>query len=84
MPPLADGDNNNYDDGEEDDGEGETPVEHAMILLCVFQDFCCPPPSIGCALTVVCWCPKPFAGIEEHCRLVKGGASYQKVVKGKL
>jgi hypothetical protein len=29
-------------------------------------------------------CPKPFAGIEEHCRLVEGGASYQKVMKSKL
>ncbi len=36
MPPLADGDNNNYNDGEEDDCEGGTPEECVMILLCVF------------------------------------------------
>ncbi len=50
MPPLADGDNNDYDDGEEDDDEGDTPEVHAVILHCVFRGFCCPPLSIGCAL----------------------------------
>ena len=55
MPPLADGNNDDYDDGEEDDGEGETPEERTTILLCVFRDFCHPPPSIGCALTALFW-----------------------------
>jgi hypothetical protein len=32
MPPLADGDNDDYNDGEEDDGEGGNPEERAMIL----------------------------------------------------
>ncbi len=53
MPHLADGDNDDYDDSEEDDDEGETPEERATILLCVFRDFCRPPPSIGCALTAL-------------------------------
>jgi hypothetical protein len=55
MPPLvADCDNNDYDSGEEEDGEGETPEEHAKILHCIFRDFCRPPPSIGWALTALC------------------------------
>ncbi len=53
MPPLADCNNDDYDDGEEDDGEGETPDERAKILHCVFQDFCRFPPSIGWALTAL-------------------------------
>ncbi len=47
MPPLADSDNDDYNDGEEDDGEGETPEERMTILLCIFQDFCCPPRRSG-------------------------------------
>ncbi len=55
MPPLAlaDGDNDDYDDGEEDNDKGETSEMRATILHCVFRDFCRPPPSIGCALTAL-------------------------------
>ena len=30
-----------------------TPEERATILHCVFRDFCCPPPSIGWALSAL-------------------------------
>jgi hypothetical protein len=43
MPPLANGDNDDYNDGEEDDGKVETPEERVRILYCIFRDFCCPP-----------------------------------------
>ncbi len=44
CPPLADGDNDDYDNGEEDNGKGETLEECATILHCIFREFCCPPP----------------------------------------
>jgi hypothetical protein len=48
MPPLADGNNNDYEDGEQEDyGEGETPEECTTMLHCIFRDFCCPPQLIG-------------------------------------
>jgi hypothetical protein len=53
--PLVDGDNDDYNDGEEFDGEGETPEERVTILFCIFRDFYPPPTLIGCALTVLCW-----------------------------
>jgi hypothetical protein len=53
MPPFADGENGAYDDGKEDDGEGETPEESAVILHCIFWDFCHPPP---CHLGGRCSC----------------------------
>jgi hypothetical protein len=53
MPPLADGNNDDYDNGEEVDGKGETPEEHATILHCIFRDFCRPPPLIGWALSAL-------------------------------
>ncbi len=53
MPPLADSDNNYYNDGEEDNGKGETPEEHTTILHCVFQDFCRLPLSTGWALSAL-------------------------------
>ncbi len=47
MPPLADDDKDDYEDGEEDNGKGGTPEERATILHCIFWDFYCLPPSIG-------------------------------------
>ncbi len=38
--------NDNYNNGEEDNGKEETPEKHATILHCVFRDFCHPPPLI--------------------------------------
>ncbi len=29
-------------------------------------------------------CPKPFTGVEEHCRLLWVGASYENVDKSEL
>ncbi len=55
MPPLANGDNDDYEGSEEEDGKGETPEERVMILHCVFRDFCRPPPSIGSALSALRW-----------------------------
>ncbi len=52
--PLANGDNDDYGNGEEDDDEEETPEVRTTILHCVFWDFCRPPPQIRCALTVLC------------------------------
>ncbi len=55
MPPLvADCDNDDYDSGEEDDGEGETPEERARSCTASSgMDFFRPPPSIGWALTAL-------------------------------
>jgi hypothetical protein len=63
MPPLAECDNDNYDDGKEDDGKGETPEERAKILHCIFRDFYCPPPLFGWVLTA----------LRQGERLVRGG-----------
>jgi hypothetical protein len=70
--PLANGDNSNNNNGEKDNGKGETPNEHVSILH-FFWDFCHPPPLLGGDSRVVMMAAAKMAAAEDS-----GGGQQQQ------